>query len=95
MSSVKKLGEYSLNAPKRNGEPGRDVTMGVSAEEIRLIGKGKSLSLQVIFAKERNPSAGAKGVEWMLLTDIVVESFERARILIEWYRCRWEIETYF
>ena len=31
----------------------------------------------------------------MLLTDLAVESIEQAQVIIEWYRCRWEIETYF
>ncbi|WP_444932884.1 transposase [Microbulbifer sp. JTAC008] len=31
----------------------------------------------------------------MLLTDLAVEDFKQARIIIEWYRSRWEIETYF
>ncbi|MCO1335458.1 IS4 family transposase [Microbulbifer sp. OS29] len=31
----------------------------------------------------------------MLLTDLPVEDFKQARVIIEWYRSRWEIETYF
>lgn len=98
MNSLKKLGKYSVNVPKRNGEPGRNATVDVFASEVRLLGKGKTrrpLSLYVVFAKERQPPAGKKGIEWMLLTDLAVEDFEQARIIVEWYRCRWEIETYF
>lgn len=81
-----------------NGESGRDAIVEVRASEVRLLGKGKArrpLSLYVVFAKERQPPVGKKGVEWMLLTDLVIESFEQSRIVMEWYRCRWEIETYF
>jgi len=98
MNSSQSLGKYCVNVPKRNGESGRDATVDVCASEVRLLGKGKArrpLSLYVVFAKERRPPAGKKGVEWMLLTDLSVENFEQARIIIEWYRCRWEIETYF
>lgn len=98
IASAKKLGNYNLNVPKRNGEPGREATIDVSAEEVRIAGRGKSrraLNLQVVYAKERHPPEGTKGVEWLLLTDLVVESFEQARVVIEWYRSRWEIETYF
>lgn len=98
ISKAKKLGKYSLSVPKRNGEPGREVTMDVSAEEVRLAGKGKSrrpLSIQVVYAKVRHPPKGSKGVEWLLLTDLGVETFDQARIVIEWYRSRWEIEAYF
>lgn len=98
MTSLKKLGQYHVNVPKRNGEPGREANVNVSASEVRLLGKGKTrkpLSLYVVFAKESQPPAGQKGIEWMLLTDLAVDNFEQARIVIEWYRCRWEIETYF
>jgi len=98
MNSLKNLGKYSVNVPKRNGEPGREASIDVCASDVRFVGKGKArqpLSLTVVLAKERHPPEGKKGVEWMLLTDFVVEDFEQARIIIEWYRCRWEIETYF
>lgn len=98
MSSLKNLGKYSVNVPKRNGEPGREATVTVRASEVRLLGKGKArlpLLLTVVFAKEYSPPKGQKGIEWMLLTDFSIEDFEQARIIIEWYRCRWEIETYF
>ena len=31
----------------------------------------------------------------MLLTDLHVDDAVQARMIIDWYRCRWEIETYF
>jgi hypothetical protein len=98
MASLKSLGNYSLNIPRRNGEPGRDASMNVFVSEVTLTGKGKArlpLSLYVVYAKELNPPAGKRGVEWMLLSDLVIEDFDQARVIIEWYKCRWEIETYF
>ena len=98
INSLKILGKYSVNVPKRNGDPGRSATIDVRVSEVRIRGKGKArrpLSLYVVLAKEHQPPAGKKGVEWMLLTDLVVEDFEESRVIIEWYRCRWEIEMYF
>jgi len=66
--------------------------------EVQLAGRGKarrSLFLHAVYLKEINPPGGTKGIEWMLLTDLPVEDFVQARVIIEWYRCRWEIETYF
>jgi hypothetical protein len=34
-------------------------------------------------------------VEWRLLTNRAAESLEAVVELIDWYRCRWEIETFF
>ena len=98
MQSRKSLGNYSINVPKRNGEPGRDAKVNVYASEVTLAGKGKKrkpLSLYVVFVKEKNPPENQKGLEWLLLTDLPVSDYLEARMIIEWYRCRWEIETYF
>lgn len=98
MNSLKSIGEYSVNVPKRNGEQGRDAVVNVFVSEVQLAGKGRarqSLFLHVVYLKEAHPPAGTKGIEWMLLTDLPVEGFVQARVIIEWYRCRWEIETYF
>ncbi len=98
MSEQQIVGKYNVDIPKRNGDLGRKATVSVSTSEIRLLGNGKSkrpISLYAVFAKESNPPEGEKGIEWMLLTDLVIENFEQARKIIEWYRNRWEIETYF
>jgi len=98
MKSRKSIGNYSVNVPKRNGEPGRDAKVDVYASEVTLAGKGKKrqpLSLHVVYVKENFPPENQKGLEWLLLTDLPVENYTEARMIIEWYRCRWEIETYF
>jgi hypothetical protein len=98
MYSVETLGQYSIHIPKRNGEPGREAVVDICAAEVTLAGKGKKrkpLSLHVVLVKENSPPDGEKGVEWMLLTDLPVEDYIQARMIVEWYRCRWEIETYF
>lgn len=98
MNSLKSLGKYSVNVPKRNGEPGRDASVDVMVAEVQLAGRGKTrqpLFLHAVYLKEMNPPVGSKSIEWMLLTDLPAEDFIQARVIIEWYRCRWEIETYF
>jgi len=98
MNEQKSIGQYTVDIPKRNGEPGRKAKVSVSTTEIRLLGKGKPkrpLSLYAVLAKELTPPEGEKGIEWMLLADLPVEDFKQARVIIEWYRSRWEIETYF
>lgn len=98
LNSLKSLGNYSVNVPRRNGEPGRNAKVDVYSSEVQLAGRGKkrqTLSLHAVYLRERCPPEGKKGIEWMLLTDLPVEGFMQAQIIIEWYRCRWEIETYF
>ncbi|MCS7016800.1 MAG: IS4 family transposase, partial [Gemmatales bacterium] len=38
---------------------------------------------------------GHKAIEWRLLTNRTVGTLEEAAKLIDWYRCRWEIEILF
>ena len=48
-----------------------------------------------IVARELQPAAGDKPVEWRLLTNLPVRSLEQAARMIDWYRSRWEIEMFF
>lgn len=98
MNNLKTLGKYSANVPKRNGEPDREAELDVFSSEVTLAGKGKKrrpLSLYVVYVKETHPPEGKRPIEWMLLTDLPVDGYKQAKVIVEWYRCRWEIETYF
>ena len=48
-----------------------------------------------IVARELQPAAGDKPVEWRLLTNLPARSLEQAARMIDWYRSRWEIEMFF
>ena len=48
-----------------------------------------------IVAREVEPPAGDKPIEWRLLTNLPVDTLEQAARMIDWYRARWEIELFF
>lgn len=50
------------------------------------------LELYVVQATEVDPPAGEKAVEWMLLTNEPVLTFEDATRVIGWYKRRWIVE---
>lgn len=52
------------------------------------------LSSYVVWVKEINPPKGVEGLEWMLLTNVAVESFADAKERIYWYKQRWHIESF-
>ena len=52
------------------------------------------LPTYVVLAKETNAPDGVDALEWMLLTNVPVESFEQARERIDWYKLRWHIENF-
>ena len=90
------LGEVEFTMASRHGQAARTVRQQIRARSITLPdGKGHRLSVTCLIAKEMNAPAGVKPVEWRLLTNRSANSFEALVELIEWYRCRWSIETFF
>lgn len=90
------LGEIEFTMASRQGQAARDVRQQLWARPVSLTdGRGGQLSVTCLIAREINALAGCKPVEWRLLTNRVADGFAAAIELIDWYRCRWEIETFF
>lgn len=90
------LGEIEFTLASRQGHAAREVRQQLWARPIRLPdGRGGQLSATCLIAREINAPAGSKPVEWRLLTNRAAESLDAVVELIDWYRCRWEIETFF
>ena len=58
-------------------------------------GKNQAIRATCVVAKEIDPPAGSRPVEWRLLTNRTAETLEEVAGLIDWYRARWEIEILF
>ena len=54
----------------------------------------KDLKSYAIYVVEKNPSNKGERLEWMLLTNIPVETYEQAIEKIKWYCLRWKIEEF-
>ena len=90
------LGEIEFAMASRHGQAARTVRQQLRARSITLPdGTGNRLSVTCLIAKEMNAPAGVKPVEWRLLTNRSAENLDDLIELIEWYRCRWSIETFF
>lgn len=90
------LGEIRFVMASRQGQRAREVVQQVWAQTLELPdGKGRFVKASCIVAKEMQPAAGDKPVEWRLLTNLPVQSLEQAARMIDWYRSRWEIEMFF
>jgi Transposase DDE domain len=55
----------------------------------------KEIELYALEAREFDPPAGEKPINWRLLTTHPVESVAQALQVIRWYRLRWHIEQLF
>jgi len=51
--------------------------------------------LWVVEAKEKDPPAGVKRLEWRLLTTLAVKKLDDAIKILQYYRMRWNVELYF
>ncbi len=90
------LGDIEFTLPERPHRPARAVRQTLHARTVDLPdGRGGTLPVTCLIARETGAPPGQKAVEWRLLTNRVVATVEDAAQLIDWYRCRWEIETLF
>lgn len=53
------------------------------------------ITLNVVMVCELNPPEGEAAVEWILLTDLPIDTIEDVRAVIEKYATRWVIEIFF
>ena len=99
LSSTAKLGQRRIKTPRAGNRPSRSALLEIRAKEIEFCGrKGKAIqpvNVYAVYAKELRPPKGEEAIEWMLLTSIPVADCKTAEAIVDWYRCRWEIEIYF
>ena len=53
------------------------------------------VSVNVVLVSEANPPTGDEPVEWLLLTDLPIDSIQQVQRIIEYYCVRWMIEVFF
>jgi hypothetical protein len=90
------VGEITFAMAARHGVKARTVRQQLWVRKVDLpAGKGKTVSATCLIAREIDAPAGAKPIEWRLLTNREAGTLSAAVELIEWYRARWEIEILF
>jgi len=95
------LTEISFDKPASGGQPARPVTQQVKAVRVTLKAPSRpdrtmpDTTVTALLATEANPPAGTAPLDWLLLTNIAVETPEQAVEKLQWYLCRWQIEIYF
>jgi hypothetical protein len=96
VGQAKSLGEIQFYLPPRPGRQGREVAQQLRSLRVRLAdGDGGTFEVTALLAREINPPTGEKAVAWRLLTNRLAPTLDVAAELIDWYRCRWEIELFF
>jgi hypothetical protein len=95
------IGRLEFDLPAGPGRPARHVVQTLRTARLKLkppYRSDKKLSaveVTAILAREEGPAKGVERIEWLLLTNLPVESGEEAEEKVGWYICRWQIEVYF
>lgn len=97
-------GYYQITLPARDTKPERQATLAVRFAAVTLGPPQRSkqalfhplpsVRLHAVYVTEVNSSGSDQPVEWMLLSNISVQSFEEAQEKLRWYCCRWQIEVF-
>jgi len=111
MSKQPETGSYTIEIPKRSKRKhcqqrdARTATVTVRYATFILnpprnnikhsTEKLPNIEMHAVYVLEPNPPNGAEPVEWMLLTNLPVTSYEDAYEKVQWYCLRWRIEMYF
>jgi hypothetical protein len=87
--------------PRREGQPARTARLTVQWRAVTLRPPKRrtaeqlpSVQVWAVLAVEPNPPPGVEAVEWLLLTTVPVRCTADALERLEWYACRWGIETW-
>lgn len=111
MSQQPETGSYTIDIPKmskrkhRKERDARTATVTVRFGYFRFNpprnnAKHKKehlpdIEMNAVYVLEPNPPDGEDPIEWMLLTNLPVRSFDEAYEKVRWYCLRWRIEMYF
>jgi hypothetical protein len=103
LGSLPETGRRTVNVPARKGQPARTATVGVAWAPVRVLPprqargeeRGTPLAVWAVRVWELDPSAQVKEpLEWILLTNVPVKTFEEACERLDWYARRWIVEEY-
>lgn len=90
------LSKITFIKPRKKGEKSRKIIQEIKVLRYTLHPKGKTaIEMTLVQAKEINPPKGTKPIVWRLLTNRRVDNIAQALEILDWYRCRWEIEMFF
>ena len=95
------LTEITFDRPASNGRRARTVHQQIKVVRVALKAPQRpdrnlpEVTVTALLATEAQAPANEESLEWLLLTNLPVETPEQAIEKLTWYLCRWQIEVYF
>jgi Transposase DNA-binding len=99
MQKARAAGRITIELTRQPDRPPRQVTLRIAVKRVtfngvrRPGGRLPPVEVVAVYAKECRPPSSEEPVEWLLLTSLPVADFPSACTVVQWYRCRWEIEV--
>ena len=95
-------GHLTVQIARNQQQQARQATVSVRFTQVQLKPPWRAnkkklppVTLKAILVREDNPAAEVdEPIEWLLLTNTAVQSFDDAVRVVGWYGCRWQIEVY-
>jgi hypothetical protein len=91
----------SVSVPRRPGVPARTASVAIHVQPVTLRPPRHRetehlppVRVTAVWVIETAPPTDVEPIEWMLLTTRPVTTARQANQLVDWYCCRWEIETW-
>jgi len=95
------LTEVTFERPSARGRRARTVEQQIKVVRVTLKAPWRpdrtlaDVTVTALLATEVNPPADEDPLDWLLLTNLTVETPEQALEKLAWYLCRWQIEVFF
>jgi hypothetical protein len=95
------LTEITFERPASNGRRARAVHQQIKVVRVTLKAPARAdrtlpaVTVTALLATEAQPPGDQEPLDWLLLTNLPVETPEQAIEKLAWYLCRWQIEVYF
>jgi len=95
------LTEITFDRPPSNGRRARTVHQQIKVVRVTLKAPSRpdrilpDVTVTALLATEAHPPADEDPLDWVLLTNLPVDTPEQAIEKLSWYLCRWQIEVYF
>jgi len=104
MEKTKPSTFIEVEVPKKKGQPKRIAKVTIAFNQVTFqppANKTKdrngdlgSLKVNAVFVKEVDAPKNVETLEWILLTDMLIEKEEDALRIVAFYKIRWRIEEY-
>jgi len=94
------LTEIRFDRPAAKGRKARSIHQQLKVVRVTLKAPVRpdrtliDVTVTALLATEPNPPAGEDALEWVLVTNLPVETPEQASEKLLWYLCRWQVEIY-